>query len=236
MTRDEAILKLTGNLGIFFSTPDVFGIALVHSSFVNENPGNMIESNERLEFLGDAVLSVAISALLYKRFPTLPEGELTKARARLVNKKMLAALAVELGIREALLLGKGERKNNGADNPTILAGAFEAVLGAVYLDKGNAASLSLIERLFLPHLQSSVAEGAHFDFKPSLQELTQRRFGIAPEYRVIGEEGPAHKKVFTVEVRVGEDLLASAAATTKKDAEQQAAEKALASLKERGIV
>lgn len=203
----------------------------VHRSFLNEPEGARLASNERLEFLGDSILSAAISRIFFDRFPELNEGELTQLRARLVNKRTLAGLARGIDMNEFMLLGRGEEAAGGAQNPSILSGAFEALIAAVYIDSGYEKVFSYIEGVFSPLMEGALFEPGHFDFKPALQELTQRVFKSAPVYRVKKETGPPHKKIFEVEAIVGGDVLGIGAAASKKDAEQQAAEEALKKLK-----
>ncbi len=204
----------------------------VHRSFLNEKEGSSLESNERLEFLGDAVLSNVISHMLFEKFPEIDEGELTRLRAKLVNKRTLADLAKGLSLNEFLLLGKGERSTGGRENPTILAGAFEALLAAIYIDRGFKKTFTYVKSLFSPLIDDSLSEPGHFDYKPRLQELSQRVFKEAPTYRLVNEDGPPHKKVFEVEVLITGEVLGVGSATKKKDAEQYAAGEALKRLKE----
>jgi len=208
----------------------------VHRSFLNEKGSSALqerESNERLEFLGDAVLSSAISHLLYGAFPATPEGELTRLRARLVNRQTLAGLATGLKLGEHIMLGKGERKSGGQKNPMILAGTFEALVAAIYLEHGYKKVSTYIKRLFGPLIDGPLTEPGHFDFKPRLQELAQRLFKEPPLYRLAKEEGPAHKKVFRIEAIVAGEVLGVGVAGKKKDAEQKAAEAALKELEEK---
>jgi len=204
----------------------------VHRSFLNEKEGVSLESNERLEFLGDAVLSNCISHLLFEKFPEIDEGELTRLRAKLVNKRTLAELAKGLSMSEFLLLGKGERSTGGRENPTILAGAFEALLAAIYIDCGFKKTFEYVGSLFSPLLDETLSEPGHFDYKPRLQELTQRVFKEAPIYRLVNEDGPPHKKIFEVEVVIAGEALGVGSASKKKDAEQYAAASALKKLKD----
>ena len=198
-----------------------------HRSYLNESGEEGLESNERLEFLGDSVLSTVISRMLFKKFTELDEGGLTRLRARLVNTRALAEAALRMRMNEFLLLGRGEAASGGAENPTILAGTFEALLAAVYIDSGAEKSFSFIEGLFKDQIDDSLLELVHFDYKPALQELSQSAFKAAPEYRLTGESGPPHKRVFEVEVAVNGEVLGRGTAGRKKDAEQAAAEEAL---------
>lgn len=224
---------------LFAGLPFEFGdkallrTVFVHSSYLNEKEAigaGVKESYERLEFLGDSILSAAVSHLLYERYPGAGEGELTRMRARLVNRKTLAGVARTLGLGEKVLLGRGEIASGGAENPTILAGVFEALLGAIYLDIGHAEAFAYVEGLFSPLMVAAAAEPGHFDYKPRLQELCQRIFKEAPSYRVVGDVGPPHRKTFEVEAVVGGRVIGRAAASRKKDAEQAAASEALVKL------
>lgn len=217
-----------------FSDLELLRMVFVHRSFLNEKEAVRLkyrESNERLEFLGDAVLSNTVSHMLYQKYPGLDEGELTRLRAKLVNKHTLARLAKSLCLHEHLLLGKGERAA-GRENPTILAGAFEAFLAAIYLDLGFRKAFSYIEKVFSHMIDETLMDHGHFDSKPRLQEAAQRIFKEGPIYRLIKEDGPPHKKLFEIEVIVGGQVLGAGKAHKKKDAEQHAALEALNKLRE----
>ncbi|MBE9527731.1 MAG: ribonuclease III [Proteobacteria bacterium] len=204
-----------------------------HRSILNEpshHATTRAESNERLEFLGDSVLSTVISTLLWVRFPESNEGELTSLRARLVNGVMLARIATKVGMDRYLLLGKGEAASGGRENITILSGALEALIGAVYIDSGFAHAFTFTEALFDGLIDETLSEPVHFDYKPRLQELAQAIYKTPPTYRLISETGPAHDRLFTVEVVVGHDsndVLGKGTAKKKKEAEQLAAQGAL---------
>jgi ribonuclease III len=215
------------------SDPGLLKKVFTHRSYLNEADTPGLESNERLEFLGDAVLSTVISEMLYGRFPGVDEGGLTRLRARLVNRRTLAGLAKDMGLDKLLLLGKGEAASGGHENPSILAGTFEALIAAIYIDSGFAPASSFIERLFTGLVDESLTEPVHFDYKPRLQELSQSIFKEAPEYRLKVESGPPHEKVFEIEAIVGGEILGTGVAGKKKDAEQAAAKEALEKLKER---
>ncbi|MFZ3073181.1 MAG: ribonuclease III [Thermodesulfobacteriota bacterium] len=233
MTRIEAKKRLMKRISFSFKDADLFESVFVHSSFVNEKGSG--ESNERLEFLGDAVLSAVVSDILYSAYPELQEGELTSMRSRLVNRAVLSGLASELGMGELIRLGKGEKKSRGSENPAILADAFEALIAAAYLDNGFPAAEALIKKLFLPLLKDAFQGEKYFDYKPKLQELTQRRFKKAPLYRLVSEEGPSHKKKFCVEALVNGEVMGKGSGARKKDAEQASAKEALEELLKRGI-
>jgi len=210
--------------------------AFVHRSYLNERAAagaGFDESNERLEFLGDAVLSCAVSRLLYERFPDADEGTLTGMRSRLVNTRTLAGLSGGLGLGSLLFLGKGEALSGGAENPAILADTLEALIGAVFTGAGYDGALEFIARLFAPLLDRLPESPSHFDHKPRLQELCQRIFKEDPVYRLVSEEGPAHRKVFEVEAVVSGEVRGRGRAFRKKDAEQAAALEALKAI-ERG--
>lgn len=205
----------------------------VHRSYLNEKEGAGLKSNERLEFLGDAILSNIISHMLFKRFPDIQEGELTRMRAKLVNRQALAGLARETSLDKHLLLGKGERLSGGGENPTILAGVFEAFIAAVYFHHGFQKTFEYIEGLFAPLVGDALDGPGHFDFKPRLQELSQRLFKEPPVYALLSEKGPPHRKIFEVEVTVAGKALGSGTAPRKKDAEQAAAGQAIKNITER---
>lgn len=202
--------------------------ALRHSSFVHENP-QAGESNEQMEFLGDAVLALTVSALLLGRFPRSSEGDLSRGRAALVNARRLAALSRELDLGSYLLLGRGEEQHGGRQKPSLLADALEAVVAAVFMDGGLKAAAALTRRWFQP-LLGSLAESPWKDFKTRLQELTQARYKHSPTYGLLSATGPSHARQFLVEVRLEERSLARGAGNTKKQAEQMAARLALETL------
>ncbi|MFL5768425.1 MAG: ribonuclease III [Actinomycetota bacterium] len=198
-------------------------ISLTHRSYAFEN--DLRETNERLEFLGDAVLGIVITDLAYRRFPDLSEGELAKLRAATVNMTTLAEVARELGLGELVLLGKGEEMSGGRDKPSILADAMEAVLGAVYLDRGLNGSRKLIERLFWPRMDAYARGEGERDFKTMLQELASQDLHAMPDYR-LSERGPDHEKEFTATVHLAGKAWGSGVGRSKKEAEQQAAREA----------
>ena len=236
MKKQASLDEFNASLPFTFKDKGLLEKVFVHRSFLNEKGGLALEeqeSNERLEFLGDAVLSGVISHLLYDAFPQTAEGELTRLRARLVNRHTLAALAIELRLCDYIMLGKGERRGGGQKNPMILAGVFEALLAAVYLEHGYAKVSSYIKTLFRPLIDESLTEPVHFDCKPRLQELAQRVFREPPLYRLVDEEGPPHKKVFRIEVVVAGEVLGVGVAGKKKEAEQLAAGAALKKLEEK---
>jgi ribonuclease-3 len=220
---------LRQKLGIDALDPVQGLAALTHKSFVNEHKDGGAD-NERLEFLGDAVVDLAVSHRLMERFPGADEGELSKLRAQIVNEEGLARIARRVGLGDLLRMGRGEELTGGRDKSSVLADALEAVLGAVYLSAGLPGALSVVDRLFGDLLQG-VAEGkSGEDWKTRLQELVQTRHRQSPRYRVVSEEGPDHSKTFEVEVTVGTELFARARGRSKKEAEQAAARQTLTML------
>ncbi|MGB8992441.1 MAG: ribonuclease III [Desulfobaccales bacterium] len=221
--RRQELEGLAQRLGYRFKNLGLLEQALRHSSYAHENPGSG-PSNEQLEFLGDAVLALAVSSLLLDRFPLSSEGDLSRARAALVNARQLATLARHLDLGPHLLLGRGEERQAGREKPSLLADALEAVLAAVYLDGGLKAAALLTEGWFTPLLQSTQPWQ---DFKTSLQELTQARHKVSPSYHLMAESGPGHARHFQVEVRLKDVPLARGEGCSKKRAEQVAAHRAL---------
>jgi ribonuclease-3 len=200
--------------------PDLFRRALTHRSYAYENGG--LPTNERLEFLGDSVLGLVVTDTLYRTHPDLPEGQLAKLRAAVVNAKALAGIGRSLGVGEHLLLGRGEETTGGRDKSSIVADTVEALIGAVYLDRGLEEATALVHRLFDPLIEESAALGAGLDWKTSLQELCAAGGLGVPEY-VVDESGPDHQKSFRARVRVGGELYGDGRGRSKKEAEQQAA-------------
>lgn len=215
--------SLQERLGVRFRHSALLRVALVHESYAHEMPAET--SNERLEFLGDAILGLVVSEILYQRFPSLAEGELTRMKASLVSRVALAEQARGLGLGDALLLGRGGEVSGGRQRASLLANAFEAVVGALYLDSGLEAVRAFIERCVAEKLAALPDRGR--DFKSLLQQETQRVFKTLPVYRVVSEIGPPHSRVFAIEVHFGSHVLGRGSGTSKKDAQQQAASEAL---------
>jgi ribonuclease-3 len=218
-------------LGVRFKDPRLREAALTHRSYAFERDRD--ETNERMEFLGDAVLGLVVTDLAYRRFPDLPEGELAKLRAATVNMITLADVARDLGLGEEILLGKGEELSGGRDKTSILADAMEAVLGGVYLDRGLEAARQLIERVFWPRMAAYARGEGDRDYKTGLQELAAQDLGSVPQYRVT-EEGPDHAKRFTATVFLGGQAYGAGSGRSKKEAEQRAAREAYARLMAEG--
>lgn len=216
---------LERNLGYTFKNIRLLENALTHSSYANEARGG-IQSNERLEFLGDSVLSVVVSDYIYKKFHSLPEGELTKLRASLVCEKSLCSFSRELELGSFLKLGKGEEKGGGRERDSILADAFEAVLAAMYLDGGMEVARNHVMRFVLKELEHTDDE-VFKDYKTALQEIIQRNPEESVSYFLIGESGPDHNKEFEVEVRLNSNVIGKGKGRSKKAAEQMAAKQAL---------
>jgi ribonuclease-3 len=226
-------IPLERRLGIVFKNRQLLGHALTHRSYAYERGG--LPTNERLEFLGDAVLGIVVTDALYREYPDHPEGELAKLRASLVNMTVLADVAREVGLGEAVLLGRGEEMTGGREKGSILADTFEAVLGAVYMDRGMRAARSLILRLFMARIRGQVEGGTVQDYKTSLQEVAAGRFGTLPEYQLT-ETGPDHAKRFAAQVALGGDVLGRGEGRSKKEAEQAAARAALERLAQAGEI
>ncbi len=223
--RRDNLLMLAQRMGHRFKNLALLDQALRHSSYAHEQPETG-PSNESLEFLGDAVLALAVSELLLSTFPQGSEGELSRRRAALVNTRHLAALARELELGAFLLLGRGEELQSGRHKPSLLADALEAVLAAVFLDGRFRAVKTLIERWFAPQLKGP-NRLAWQDDKTALQELTQSRYKLSPTYHLLEESGPGHARFFRMELRLGERALAQGEGRTKKEAQQMAARLAL---------
>ncbi len=223
---------LEHRLGYTFQNPSLLQNALVHRSM--SNVSKSIRSNERLEFLGDAVLGLSVASYLYENCPHLPEGELTKIRALVVCEGTLFQCAKELGLGEYLKLGKGEERTNGRERPSILSDAMEAIFAAVYLDSGLAEAQRIILKMLVPYIEKAIHERDKKDHKTVLQEMIQSKFDKPPVYLLVDEQGPDHEKEFTVEVWNQEVLLGTGKGKSKKEAEKKAAEIAIARLKETG--
>lgn len=220
---------LQQTLGIFFNQPDLLNQALMHSSFTNENPST-VTSNERLEFLGDAVLGVIVAEHLYRNYPELTEGQMTKIRSFLVRQDTLGQVAVTIGLGGHLYLGKGEESSGGRAKPANIARALEAVIAALYLDQGMAKTEAFVLRLLAPEIKATISEDVVTDYKSRLQEYLQSHSQPAPNYHLVGTDGPDHAKRFFVEARLNETVLATGTGKAKKVAEMEAARLALEKL------
>jgi len=221
---------LMDKIGYRFIHPEYLREAMTHKSFSNEQVGATLPFNERLEFLGDAVLDLAVSETLFIQFPDLPEGEMTRIRAEVVNEKGLATVARQLEIGSCLLLGKGEDRSGGRDKDSLLADAMEALLGAVFWDVGYGAVKKIVASLFLDVIRRSARCKAGVDHKTRLQVFLQARHNRPPTYNLIRAEGPDHERQYTVEVCFDDRPIGHGTGRTKKAAEQEAAREALEKL------
>ena len=223
--------ELQKRLGVVFQQPDLLTQALTHSSYANENPGVAPASNERLEFLGDAILGLIVAENLFRDFPSMSEGEMTRLRSILVKQDTLARVAESIGLGNYLYLGKGEEASGGREKPANLARALEALIAAVFLDQGSRITEQLVLDILDAELLRTLYQGAIIDYKSQLQELLQAKTQQTPVYSLIETQGPDHDKNFTVEVRIGNDMLATGIGRSKKKAETEAARIALEKLK-----
>ena len=230
--NDARPSSLENALGYHFKDIGFLRQALQHSSFVNEQHDTFLKDNERLEFLGDAVLDLVITHILMRDFPDSPEGDLSRMRATIVNESQLAGVAQRLDLGQHLLLGRGEASGDGQEKTSILADALEAVIAAVYLDGGLEAAFDVIEWQFSEILPEVGQTPAAEDFKSRLQELVQARYKTIPRYKVIAESGPDHDKTFEVRLNVGSLLTTCGTGKSKKAAEQAAACVALQELEQ----
>jgi len=228
--------KFQDRIGLSFGNEDLLKEALTHRSYVNESPDWPFRNNERLEFLGDAVLELVITEELFNRFPKKEEGELTIYRAALVNSKMLSKVAREVGLNEEIFTSKGESKeiSNGAAE-TILADGMEALIGALYLDGGYNLSRKFIRSSVLQELEAVLKNGAK-DAKSLIQEIIQNKYSVTPTYKVINESGPAHQRNFEVGLYVGSELKSKGTGSSKQSAELKAAEVLVKKLKSEGVI
>lgn len=220
--------KIEALLGFTFTDQMHLLTAITHRSFLNENRDAKQDHNERLEFLGDAVLELVVTDFLFKKYPNKPEGELTAVRAALVNTVSLADASDKLGINDYLLLSKGEAKDTGRARQYILANAFEALIGALYVDQGYAASQEFIAEHLFPKTNKIVEQQLWQDSKSRFQELAQEHTNTTPTYDTLSQEGPDHDRVFTVGVFLGKEKIGEGNGRAKQEAEQKAAENALA--------
>ncbi len=223
--------KFEKKINIEFKDKNLLKQAFTHRSYINENPpppgGLPLEHNERMEFLGDAVLELAITEYLYRNYPHKTEGEMTGFRAALVNAKMLSEVAGKISMGDFLLLSRGESKDNGRARQFILANTFEALVGAIYLDSGYAAAFEFLTRSLLPEIKEIIAKKLWIDSKSLFQEKAQEFESVTPSYKVIKETGPDHAKYFIVGVHIGDELVAEGEGVSKQEAEQDAASNAL---------
>jgi len=221
------ILQAEAALNLTFSNKALLQRALTHRSYLNENPDYPLEDNERLEFLGDAILDFVTGEYLYHRFPEVAEGRLTNLRSALVRTERLAQFADDLQVGEHLFLGRGEEDSGGRERPAILCDAFEALIGALYLDQGIEAAREFIYPIIEPALQEILASDADKDAKSQLQEIAQSHYQLTPTYRTVKEDGPDHAKEFTVQAVIGLKVYGTGVGLSKQSAAQAAAKEAL---------
>jgi ribonuclease-3 len=230
-SQNAALNKLCKTLGYEFKQPQLLLQAFRHASYINEQCDSSLEDNERLEFLGDAVVDLAISHLLMERFQDAEEGDLSKYRAAVVDEAGLYQIALRLRLGACLRLGKGEEQSGGREKPSILANSVEALIGALYLDAGFGKTLEIIRKLFSSSLKRVGTQEMIHDYKSLLQEYTQASYKTLPRYHLIKESGPAHDKTFTVVLMLNGERLGEGEGKSKKEAEQQVAREVFLCLK-----
>jgi ribonuclease-3 len=230
MTSKE-LTHLQERIGYTFKDPKLLGQALTHRSYLNEHPDWPTGHNERLEFLGDAVLELVVTEYLYEHYPSTPEGEMTNWRAALVNANMLSAITNDFDLNAHMLLSRGEARDTGRARQYILANAIEALIGAMYLDGGIEPCRTFIGSVVLAHLPEIISKKLYRDPKSLLQEEAQDRIGVTPTYRVMEEWGPDHARQFKIGVYLGRELAGEGQGESKQDAQQAAAEDALGNKK-----
>jgi ribonuclease-3 len=219
--------KFSQHIGVVFNDLNLLREAFTHRSYLNEHRGTGMRHNERLEFLGDAVLELVMTEYLFAKYPDEPEGKLTAYRSALVNTNSISDAASDWGMNDYLLLSRGEAKDTGRARQYILANAFEAVIGAIFLDQGYAKAKEFIATSLFDRLDDVVGKRLWQDAKSKFQEEAQERMGITPNYEVVKETGPDHDKSFEVGVYIGDDLVAKGSGRSKQDAEQAAAQEGL---------
>lgn len=222
--------KLEKQIGLKFKDYDLLRNAFIHRSYLNEHKDDALEHNERLEFLGDAVLELVVTEFLFINYPN-PEGDLTNWRSALVKGEMLAKISRELHLGDYLMLSHGEEKSGGRDKDYLLANTLEALIGVIYLQLGYKKAQKFIEKFLLVHLNAILASGAHIDAKSKLQEIAQEKVAVTPSYQLQHEEGPDHDKTFTMGAFIGDRMVGKGVGNSKQVAEQKAAEDALKRLK-----
>jgi len=229
MTNNENITsgELENIIGYYFKNKDLLVEALTHRSYLNENTKWHLPHNERLEYLGDAVLELAVSESLFKTYADAPEGRMTVLRAALVNYQMMARIGGELRLEDFIMMSKGEKGGSTKAKEVIIANAMEALIGALYMDGGFPVAEKFINKFVLRHLEEVLKTGSYRDAKSELQELIQDKMKVTPSYGVIEEEGPAHEKQFKIGVYFGEELIAQGRGASKQEGEIEAAKEAL---------
>lgn len=221
------LTDLESRIAYRFTDRHLAEVALTHRSYLNEAPTTVGEHNERLEFLGDAVLELIVTEYLFHRYPEKQEGELTNWRSAIVRGEVLAQAGTDIDLGRFLKMSRGEERSGGRERQVLTANAFEALIGAIYVDQGYEAAKSFINQYLLPRLDDIIDQNLHIDAKSHLQELTQERLGVTPNYRVVKEDGPDHDKQFTVAVFLLDKQIAIGGGPSKQRAEQATAEAAL---------
>ncbi|TSC94121.1 MAG: putative ribonuclease III [Candidatus Berkelbacteria bacterium Licking1014_85] len=224
--NDQKFKDFSEHIGVNFKNFDILKTVFVHRSYLNEHPSFKLDQNERLEFLGDAVLELVVTQYLYENFPN-PEGELTNWRAALVKGESLSKISSDLGINDLLFMSKGESKSTGRARDLILANAFEALIGATYIDSGLLVAEQFIIKYVICKLDDILENKLYLDSKSRLQEWSQAKYGITPEYKVISETGPDHNKHFDIDVYIGDEKIGTGSGRSKQNAQQEAAYHAL---------
>jgi len=219
----ENLNEIQKNIGLDFQNPELLEIALTHRSYLNEHQGAKIQNNERQEYLGDAVLELIISDYIFRKYPDKAEGELTSIRSAVVRTESLAEESRKLGIGEHLQMSKGEKDSGGKDKDYLLANAYEAVLGAIYLDSGMESCIQFVTRTLVPKIDNIVENNLFIDPKTQAQEIIQSRYKTTPTYEIVKEEGPDHDKKFTVALLINRKEKAQGQGTSKQKAEESAA-------------
>lgn len=219
----EKLNDIQKNIGLDFQNPELLEIALTHRSYLNEHPGAKIQNNERQEYLGDAVLELIISDYIFRKYPDKAEGELTSIRSAVVRTESLAEESRKLGIGEHLRMSKGEEDSGGKDKDYLLANAYEAVLGAIYLDSGMESCVQFVTRTLIPKIDNIVENNLFIDPKTQAQEIIQSKYKTTPTYEIVKEEGPDHDKKFTVALLINKKEKAQGQGTSKQKAEESAA-------------
>lgn len=223
----ESLEKLQTRIGVSFADSAHLLTAITHRSYLNEHREATQDHNERYEFLGDAVLELAVTDFLFKKYPDRPEGELTAIRAALVNTTSLSDASTNLGVNDFLLLSRGEERDTGRARQYILANAFESIIGAIYLDQGYASAVDFVARNLFGKTDAIVEKQLWRDSKSRFQELSQEHMSVTPRYETLGQSGPDHDRVFTVGVFLGSEKVAEGKGRSKQEAEQLAAEAAI---------
>jgi len=234
--KNNSLNQLEKTIGAKFKNPDILKTALIHRSWLNESKNRQIESNERLEFLGDAVIELWVTEILFSRYPKLNEGALTNIRAAVVRTENLAKKAEQLGLGQLIFLSHGEEKTGGRKNPSLLADTFEALIGAIYCDQGAKKTQDFLNHWLLSDIKYWGDKGNIKDAKTTLQEVVQAEYKVTPYYKILKQEGPDHNKIFTVAVLLGGKRICFERGKSKQEAEEAAAKKALTILGKMGKI